>query len=173
MIREKGTNRAQFFRGQVAKYNWVDFGSSWLPSDLNAAYLWGQLQFADKINENRLETWNAYYEAFKALEENGLVELPVVPKECKHNAHMFYMKLKDLETRQDFIRYMKENDILCVFHYVPLHSAPAGLKFGRFKGKDLYTTSESDRLVRLPLYYGIAREDLDKVIHRTLDFFKR
>ncbi len=173
IIREKGTNRAQFFRGQVAKYNWVDFGSSWLPSDLNAAYLWGQLQFADKINENRLETWNAYYEAFKALEENGLVELPVVPKECKHNAHMFYMKLKDLETRQDFIRYMKENDILCVFHYVPLHSAPAGLKFGRFNGKDLYTTSESDRLVRLPLYYGIAREDLDKVIHRTLDFFKR
>lgn len=173
IIREKGTNRAQFFRGQVAKYNWVDFGSSWLPSDLNAAYLWGQLQCADKINENRLATWNAYYKAFKPLEERGLVELPFVPKECEHNAHMFYMKLKDLETRQDFIRYMKENEILCVFHYVPLHSAPAGQRFGRFNGEDRYTTSESDRLVRLPLYYGIAEEDLAKVIRCTLDYFNR
>ncbi len=171
IIREKGTNRAQFFRGQVAKYNWVDWGSSWLPSDLNAAYLWGQLQAADEINNNRLETWNAYYEAFKPLEEKGLVELPYIPKECTHNAHMFFMKLKDLESRQDYIKYMKERDILCVFHYVPLHSAPAGLKFGRFDGEDRYTTGESDRLVRLPLYYNIAKEDRDKVIRCTLEYF--
>ena len=173
IIREKGTNRAQYFRGQVAKYNWVDFGSSWLPSDLNAAYLWGQLQCADKINENRLETWNAYYKAFKSLENRGLLELPTVPEYCEHNAHMFYLKLKTLDARQDFIRYMKENDILCVFHYVPLHSAPAGQKFGRFDGEDRYTTSESDRLVRLPLYYGITKDDLDKVIRCTLEYFSR
>lgn len=172
IIREKGTNRAQFFRGQVAKYNWVDWGSSWLPSDLNAAYLWGQLQAADKINNNRLETWNAYYEAFKPLEEAGLVELPHIPQDCTHNAHMFFMKFKDLETRQDFIKYMKANDILCVFHYVPLHSAPAGLKFGRFDGDDRFTTSESDRLVRLPLYYNISKEDCNKVIRCTLEYFE-
>ncbi len=172
IIREKGTNRAQFFRGQVAKYNWVDWGSSWLPSDLNAAYLWGQLQAADKINNNRLETWNAYYEAFKPLEDAGLVELPHIPQDCTHNAHMFFMKFKDLETRQDFIKYMKANDILCVFHYVPLHSAPAGLKFGRFDGDDRFTTSESDRLVRLPLYYNISKEDCNKVIRCTLEYFE-
>lgn len=172
IIREKGTNRAQFFRGQVAKYNWVDWGSSWLPSDLNAAYLWGQLQAADEINNNRLETWNAYYEAFKPLEEAGLVELPHIPQDCTHNAHMFFMKCKDLETRQDFIKYMKANDILCVFHYVPLHSAPAGLKFGRFDGDDRFTTSESDRLVRLPLYYNISKEDCNKVIRCTLEYFE-
>ena len=172
IIREKGTNRAQFFRGQVAKYNWVDWGSSWLPSDLNAAYLWGQLQAADEINNNRLDTWEAYYKAFKPLEEAGFVELPFIPAECKHNAHMFFMKLKDLDTRQDYIRFMKEHDILCVFHYVPLHSAPAGLKFGRFDGEDRYTTSESDRLVRLPLYYNIADEDRQKVIDSTLEYFK-
>ena len=118
-----------------------------------------------------METWNAYYEAFKPLEEKGLVELPYIPKECTHNAHMFFMKLKDLERRQDYIRYMKEREILCVFHYVPLHSAPAGLKFGRFDGEDRYTTSESDRLVRLPLYYNIAKEDRDKVIRCTLEYF--
>lgn len=172
IIREKGTNRAQFFRGQVAKYNWVDWGSSWLPSDLNAAYLWGQLQAADEINNNRLETWNAYYEAFKPLEDAGLVELPHIPQDCTHNAHMFFMKFKDLETRQDFIKYMKANDILCVFHYVPLHSAPAGLKFGRFDGDDRFTTSESDRLVRLPLYYNISKEDCNKVIRCTLEYFE-
>lgn len=173
IIREKGTNRAQFFRGQVAKYNWVDWGSSWLPSDLNAAYLWGQLQAADEINNNRLETWNAYYEAFKPLEDAGLVELPHIPQDCTHNAHMFFMKFKDLETRQDFIKYMKANDILCVFHYVPLHSAPAGLKFGRFDGDDRFTTSESDRLVRLPLYYNISKEDCNKVIRCTLEYFEK
>ena len=173
IIREKGTNRAQFFRGLVAKYNWVDFGSSWLPSDLNAAYLWGQLQKADEINNDRLETWNTYYQAFKPLEDAGLVELQKIPEGRTHNAHMFFMKLKDLNTRQDYIKYMKDNDILCVFHYVPLHSAPAGIKFGRFNGEDRYTTSESDRLVRLPLYYNMSAKDRAKVIRCTLEYFNR
>lgn len=171
ILREKGTNRTQFYRGQVAKYNWIDFGDSYLQSDLNAAYLWAQLEMADEINENRLKTWNTYYTAFKPLEEKGIVTLPVIPEGCVHNAHMFYLKCKDLETRQAYIQFMKENDILCVFHYVPLHSAPAGLKFGRFAGKDEYTTAESDRLVRLPMYYRIADEDVKKIIDKTLEFF--
>lgn len=173
ILREKGTNRAQFFRGQVAKYNWVDFGDSYLQSDLNAAYLWAQLEMADQINNNRLETWNSYYEAFKPLGEKGIIELPTIPADCVHNAHMFYIKTKDLDTRQEFIKFMKDNEILCVFHYVPLHSAPAGLKFGRFNGIDEHTTSDSDRLVRLPMYYNIAKEDLDKVIEKTIEFFTR
>lgn len=171
ILREKGTNRSQFFRGQVAKYNWVDFGDSYLASDLNAAYLWAQLEMADEINENRLATWNAYREAFKPLEEKGIITLPHVPTECIHNAHMFYLKTKDLETRQAYIEFMKQNDILCVFHYVPLHSAPAGLKFGRFDGMDEHTTADSDRLVRLPMYYNIDKDDLKKVIDKTLEFF--
>lgn len=172
ILREKGTNRSQFFRGQVAKYNWVDFGDSYLQSDLNAAYLWAQLEKADEINDNRLNTWNCYNDAFKPLKAKGLIDLPVIPEGCKHNAHMYYIKLKDLETRQAFIKYMKDNEIMCTFHYVPLHSAPAGLKFGRFNGKDEYTTKESDRLVRLPMYYNIKKEDLNKVIEKTLVFFK-
>lgn len=172
ILREKGTNRAQFFRGQVAKYNWVDFGDSYLQSDLNAAYLWAQLEKADDINENRLATWNAYYEAFKPLEEKGIIKLPTIPDGCVHNAHMFYIKCKDLKTRQDFITFMKNNDILCTFHYVPLHSAPAGEKFGRFNGKDIYTTVESDRLVRLPMYYNISKNDLKIVINKVLEFFQ-
>lgn len=173
ILREKGTNRSQFFRGQVAKYNWVDFGDSYLQSDLNAAYLWAQLEVADQINENRLETWNRYYTAFKPLEEKGIVQLPIIPEGCVHNAHMFYLKTKNLETRQEYIKFMKENDILCVFHYVPLHSAPAGLKFGRFDGADENTTADSDRLVRLPMYYNIEKDDLNKVIEKTLEFFSR
>lgn len=172
ILREKGTNRAQFFRGEVAKYNWVDFGDSYLQSDLNAAYLWAQLEMADDINENRLETWNTYYTAFEELENMGVVKRPVIPKECNHNAHMFYLKTKNLETRQEYIKYMKENDIICVFHYVPLHSAPAGEKYGRFNGDDEFTTRESDRLVRLPLYYNMKEEDIDMVIERTINFFK-
>ena len=172
ILREKGTNRSQFYRGQIAKYNWVDWGSSYLPSDLNAAYLWGQLNEADKINDNRLATWNEYNKAFKPLEEKGLVELPVIPSDCVHNAHMFYIKCT-LEERTAYINFMKENDILCVFHYVPLHSAPAGLKFGRFFEEDKYTTSESDKLVRLPLYYNIDKADLEKVIAKTLEFFNK
>ncbi len=171
ILREKGTNRTQFYRGQVAKYNWVDWGSSYLPSDLNAAYLWAQLLEADKINDNRLETWNKYNKAFKPLAEKGIIELPVIPDGCVHNAHMFYIKCKDLKTRTSYIDFMKENDILCVFHYVPLHSAPAGIKFGRFYGEDKFTTSESDRLVRLPLYYNIDEKDLNFVITKTLEFF--
>lgn len=172
ILREKGTNRSQFYRGQVAKYNWVDFGDSYLQSDLNAAFLWAQLEKADEINNNRLETWNTYYKVFKPLEEKGLITLPVVPDNCVHNAHMFYIKCKNLETRQKYIEFMKKNDILCVFHYVPLHSAPAGLKFGRFDGKDEHTTPDSDRLVRLPLYYKIKKADLQKVINKTLEFFE-
>ena len=173
ILREKGTNRSKFFRGQVAKYNWVDFGDSYLQSDLNAAYLWAQLEVADEINENRLASWNRYYEAFKPLADKGILELPTVPAGCVHNAHMFYLKCKDLETRQAYIQFMKENDILCVFHYVPLHSAPAGLKFGRFVGEDEHTTPDSDRLVRLPMYYNLAEEDIQKVIDKTLEFFEQ
>lgn len=173
ILREKGTNRSQFFRGQVAKYNWVDFGDSYLQSDLNAAYLWAQLQVADEINDNRLSCWQKYWDAFQPLAEEGIVELPTIPADCIHNAHMFYIKCKDLETRQAYIRYMREQDILCVFHYVPLHSAPAGLRFGRFHGEDVYTTAESDRLVRLPLYYHLDPADQEKVIACTLRFFER
>jgi dTDP-4-amino-4,6-dideoxygalactose transaminase len=172
ILREKGTNRSKFFRGQVDKYTWVDFGDSYLPSELNAAYLWGQLCEADRINNNRLETWEAYNTAFKNLEAEGKVELPYVPKECVHNAHMYYLKCKNLEERTAFIDHMKSKDILCVFHYVPLHSAPAGLKYGSFVGKDEFTTRESDRLVRLPLYYDISESDRTKVIESVLEFFR-
>lgn len=171
ILREKGTNRSRFFRGQVAKYNWVDFGDSYLQSDLNAAYLWAQLEVADEINKNRIDTWNRYYKSFKELEAKGIVQLPYIPQNCVHNAHMFYIKTKDLNTRQQYINFMKKNDILCVFHYVPLHSAPAGLKFGRFEGIDKNTTSCSDRLVRLPMYYNLSKTDQDKVIKKTQDFF--
>lgn len=164
IIREKGTNRSRFLRGQIDKYTWVDFGDSFLPSELNAAYLWGQLIHADEINNDRLATWNAYYDAFKPLEEEGLCELPVIPNGCIHNAHMFYLKLKDLKQRTEFIQYLKEHNVLSVFHYIPLHSAPAGLKFGRFHGVDEYTTKDSNRLTRLPLYYGMTKEDRETVI---------
>lgn len=172
ILREKGTNRSQFFRGQVAKYNWVDFGDSYLQSDLNAAYLWAQLEMAEHINDNRLETWNIYYEELKCLEENGQIELPYVPDECTHNAHMFYIKCKSLDERTRFIDEMRKLGIGCVFHYVPLHSAPAGFKFGRFHGNDEYTTVDSDRLVRLPMYYNISKEDLKYIIDSVLNFYK-
>ena len=171
ILREKGTNRAKFFRGQVDKYTWVDYGSSYLPSDLNAAYLWAQLEKADEINANRLQSWNRYNEAFKKLEEEGKLELPTIPDECVHNAHMYYVKLKDLDERTDFLSYMRENDIYSVFHYIPLHSAPAGIKFGEFRGKDQYTTLESERLARLPMYYGVSEEDLSYVIKKVIDYF--
>lgn len=173
ILREKGTNRAQFYRGQVAKYNWVDFGDSYLQSDLNAAYLWAQLEMADEINNNRLDVWNTYYNAFRELKEKGIIELPTVPEGCTHNAHMFYIKCKDLNIRQKYIEFMKNNGILCVFHYVPLHSAPAGKKFGRFNGEDKYTTVESDKLVRLPLYYNMDKDDQTKVICKTIEFFEK
>lgn len=168
---EKGTNRSKFFRGQADKYTWVDFGDSYLPSDMNAAYLWAQLELADEINEDRLATWNKYYEVLKPLQEAGRIALPTVPDECVHNAHMFYIKCRDLEDRTRFISHMKNKDIQCVFHYIPLHSAPAGIKFGRFHGKEQYTTPESERLVRLPIYYHIEHQEAETVIHETLRYF--
>ena len=167
ILREKGTNRSKFFRGQIDKYTWVDVGDSYLPSELNAAYLWAQLQRADEINNNRLATWQSYFDAFKNLP----CELPTVPADCKHNGHMFYIKLKDLEERTKFIDYMKSNGVGCVFHYVPLHSAPAGKKYCRFHGEDIFTTKESERLVRLPLYYSISKDDLNFVIDTVKKFF--
>ena len=171
ILREKGTNRSKFFRGQVDKYTWVDFGDSCLPSDLNAAYLWAQLERADEINEDRLATWNAYDQAFQPLKEENGVELPVVPEGCVHNAHMYYIKCRNLEERTAFIAYMKEKGILCVFHYIPLHSAPAGIKFGHFHGEDEFTTKESERLVRLPMYYGMKVEDRQRVMEAVIGFF--
>ena len=171
ILREKGTNRARFFRGQVDKYTWVDRGDSYLPSELNAAYLWAQLLSADKINDDRIGTWNTYLKAFVPLAESGRIELQVIPDECSHNAHMFYIKLENLEKRTQFINYMKECGVNCTFHYVPLHSAPAGLKFGRFSGEDEYTTKESDRLVRLPLYYGMTENDVATVIDSAMSYF--
>ena len=172
ILREKGTNRARFFRGQIDKYTWVEYGSSYLPSDMNAAYLWAQLLEADRINEDRLATWNAYAEAFRPLAQEGKIELPTVPADCVHNAHMFYVKLRDLAQRTAFIRYLRDREISSVFHYIPLHSSPAGLKFGRFCGEDVYTTRESDRLARLPLYYGMKPEDRERVIDTVLSFFR-
>ena len=172
ILREKGTNRSKFFRGQIDKYTWVNFGSSYLPSELNAAYLWAELEIADKINEDRQRTWSLYYNGLKDLSEQERISIPVVPAECIHNAHMFYIKVKDLEERTRFISYMKEREIDCVFHYVPLHSAPAGRKFGRFNGEDQYTTKESERLVRLPMYYGMRKEDAGRVIDTIRKFYR-
>ncbi len=170
IIREKGTNRSKFFRGQIDKYTWVDAGSSYLPSELNAAYLYAQLEMADEINDARLDRWNQYYEELSELQ--GKIELPVVPEECKHNAHMFYIKAKDLEERTRLIDFMKENGVMGVFHYIPLHSSPAGEKFGRFHGEDVYTTKESERLVRLPMYYELTKEDVQKVTNVIMKFYQ-
>ena len=171
IIREKGTNRQRFFRGQVDKYTWVDSGSSYLQSDLNAAYLWAQLEKADKINENRLASWNFYYEQFEPLAREGKVELPVIPEGVEHNAHMFYIKVADLAERGALIKHLKDHDVMAVFHYIPLHSSPAGERFGRFCGEDVYTTRESDRLVRLPMYYGLKQEDLREVVDVIKEFY--
>ena len=171
ILREKGTNRARFFRGQVDKYTWVSYGSSYLPSDMNAAYLWAELEHADEINENRIASWNAYYEKLSDLAEKGFLQLPIIPSGCRHNAHMFYIKCKNLEERTELISFMKEHGVQLSFHYIPLHSSPAGQKFGRFDGEDIYTTSESDRLVRLPMYYGLSSTDLDTVCDCIHEFY--
>lgn len=171
IIREKGTNRSLFFRGMVDKYSWVDMGSSYLPSDINAAYLFRQLENADLINEDRLSTWKIYFESLKQLEDENLISLPIIPEDCTHNAHMFYIKLKDINERGKFISYLKENDILSVFHYVPLHSSKAGLEFGDFSGEDIYTTSESERLVRLPIFYKIELTEIHHIIESIKKFF--
>ncbi len=172
VLREKGTNRSKFFRGQVDKYTWVDFGDSYLPSELNAAYLWAQLERADEINDDRMDAWNAYDAAFRPLAEAGKIETPVIPEGCAHNAHMYYVKLQGLQERTAFIAYLRDHDVQSVFHYIPLHSAPAGVKYGRFHGLDQYTTKESERLTRLPLYYQISREDVAKVVRTVYAFFE-
>ena len=170
IIREKGTNRSQFFRGMVDKYSWVDIGSSYLPSELQAAYLWGQLEKAEAINADRLKSWLAYRDKLGPLAAAGVIELPVVPETCQHNAHMFYLKVKDLEERTALLDLFKQHVIWAVFHYVPLHSAPAGLKYGRFSGRDIHTTSQSERLIRLPLYYGITTEEIDTVCEKITEW---
>lgn len=171
IIREKGTDRSKYFRGQVDKYTWQNYGSSYLPSDMNAAYLYAQLEMADEINDFRLARWNQYMEGLTPLKERGILELPVVPKECKHNAHMFYIKTKDIKERTELISALGKDGILSAFHYVPLHTAPAGQKFGRFHGEDVYTTKESERLTRLPLYYGLKEEEADFVIKKVKEFY--
>ncbi len=172
IIREKGTNRSRFFRGQVDKYTWVNKGSSYLPSDINAAYLYAQLEMAEEINNRRLWIWNQYYSGLKNLQEKNEIELQVIPDGCKHNAHMFYLKAKDLQERTELIGFLKENEIQAVFHYIPLHSAPAGKQYGRFHGEDVYTTKESERLVRLPLYYGLEDEKVEYIIEKINEFYK-
>lgn len=171
ILREKGTNRSKFFRGQVDKYTWVDYGSSYLPSDLNAAYLYSQLECADEINADRLATWGSYERALRPLEERGLLRLPVVPEGCVHNAHLFRIMVADLDERTRLIAYLRERGIMATFHYVPLHSAPAGQRFGRFAGADVATTAESNRLIRLPLYYGLAAQDVEAVVDAVFAFF--
>ena len=171
IIREKGTNRSRFLRGQVDKYTWVEPGSSYLPSELNAAHLLAQLEVADQVNQDRLNSWNYYAERLAPLEQQGKLTFLHVPEECAHNAHMFAVRLKDLEERTAFISYLSDHGVQTVFHYVPLHSAPAGMAHGRFHGEDVYTTAESNRLTRLPMYYGLTREDQDKVIEAIFGFF--
>lgn len=172
IIREKGTNRAKFFRGQIDKYTWVDAGSSYLPGDLNAAYLMAQFDSAKQIFEDRMRSWNLYYELLKPLEEQGKLGLPHIPEGCEHNAHMFYIKAKDLEERTALIGYLKEQDIQSVFHYIPLHSAPAGERFGRFHGEDVYTTKESERLARLPMFYGLLEDQVRYIADKVTEFYR-
>lgn len=172
ILREKGTNRSKFFRGQIDKYTWVNYGSSYLPSDMNAAYLYAQLEKAEEINDYRLNIWNQYYKGLLELETQGKIVLPVIPEGCVHNAHMFYVKAKDLEERTALIQYLKEQGIQAVFHYIPLHSAPAGKKYGEFRGEDVYTTSESERLMRLPLYYGLKNNEVAYIIEKVKEFYK-
>jgi len=172
IYREKGTDRSKYYRGQVDKYRWQDYGSSYLPSELNAAYLWAQLEQAESITNNRLQSWSHYWDRLLHLKEEGKIEFPTIPDHCKHNAHMFYIKLTDMEQRTKFIQHMKDKDILTVFHYIPLHSAPAGIKYCRFHGVDKYTTKESERLVRLPLYYGLKEEQIDYICDEVEEFFK-
>lgn len=172
IIREKGTNRTKFFRGQIDKYTWVDLGSSYLQSELNCAYLYAQIENPDIINNDRLKSWNTYYELLTPLKEKDCIDLPIVPEGCVHNAHMFYIKTKDLEERSKLIAFLKENGIGAVFHYIPLHSSPAGQQFGRFYGEDKYTTKESERLLRLPMYYGLEKNDIEYVVSKIKEFYE-
>lgn len=171
IIREKGTNRSKFFRGQIDKYTWVEAGSSYLPSDMNAAYLWAQLEKAEEINNNRLASWNRYYELLSPLAEAKKIELPFIPEHCTHNAHMFYIKTRDLKERTSLISYLKENGVSAVFHYIPLHTSPAGIKYGRFHGEDVFTTKESERLLRLPMYFNMKEEDISYICNLICNFY--
>lgn len=171
ILREKGTNRSKFFRGQIDKYTWVGYGSSYLPSDMNAAYLYAQLLEMDKINDKRRQIFDYYYEHLAVLEEKGYLARPYVPDYAVHNGHMFYVRVKDLKTRTDLIRYMKEKGVLCVFHYIPLHSAPAGKQYGTFHGEDVYTTKESECLMRLPMYYSLSMDDVKYVTDCLLEYY--
>lgn len=171
IIREKGTNRSKYYRGQIDKYTWMNHGSSYLPSDMNAAYLYAQLEIADEINNARLAAWDRYYDNLKPLADAGKIELPVIPEGCVHNAHMFYIKSKDIEERTKLKAYLAESQILAVFHYIPLHTAPAGVRFGRFHGEDKYTTRESERLLRLPMYYGLMLEQVDYICDKVKEFY--
>lgn len=173
IIREKGTDRAKFFRGQIDKYTWVDAGSSYLPGDINAAYLMAQLDQADMILDDRMRSWNLYEELLRPLSDQGKIELPFIPDGCRHNAHMFYIKAKDLQERTELIAYLRKHEIQSVFHYIPLHSAPAGKRFGRFHGEDIYTTRESERLLRLPMFYGLKEEQVRYITEQIIDFYKQ
>ena len=170
ILREKGTDRSKFFRGQVDKYRWIDYGSSYLPSEMNAAYLYAQLEKSEEINRKRRKIYDFYHENLKPLEEKGYIKRPFVPEEAEHNAHMYYLKVKDLETRTRLISYLREHKIYSAFHYIPLHSSPAGQKFGRFHGEDRYTTKESERLLRLPMFYNLSMEDVEYITDTILAF---
>ncbi|MGI2945980.1 dTDP-4-amino-4,6-dideoxygalactose transaminase [Vibrio diabolicus] len=171
ILREKGTDRSKFKRGMVDKYTWIDLGSSLLPSELQAAYLWGQMEVAEKINENRLVSWNRYYKLLSELSQQGKIALPSMPEGCQHNAHMFYIKVADIEERTDLINFLKQKEIISVFHYVPLHSAPAGERFSRFSGEDNFTTQESEKIIRLPLWYGMEEHKVDAVAGAIESYF--
>lgn len=172
IIREKGTDRSRFFRGEIGKYTWVDAGSSYLPSELNAAYLYAQLEMVDRIIEDRMHTWQVYRDNLREIAEEGYIELPHIPDECTHNAHMFYIKTKDIQERTRLLAFLKERGVGAVFHYIPLHTSAAGRKYGRFSGEDVFTTKESERLLRLPLYYGMSDEKYE-VIERVREFYKK
>lgn len=172
IIREKGTDRSKFIRGQIDKYTWVEQGSSYLPSDMNAAYLYAQLEMADQINQDRLHSWDLYYNGLQSLARSGYIQLPEIPENCEHNAHMFYIKTRDIQQRQALIQFLKDLGIMTVFHYIPLHSAPAGIQLGRFHGEDRFTTKESERLLRLPLYYGLSEQDNALVCEAIQRFYK-
>lgn len=171
IIREKGTNRSKFIRGQIDKYTWINLGSSYLPSDMNAAYLYAQLELAEEITAARMACWERYYDNLYPLAQTGRIELPTVPEGCVHNAHMFYIKAADIEERTALIDYLKERGVHSVFHYIPLHTAPAGLKYGRFHGEDKYTTRESERLLRLPMFYRLTLEQVDGICGHVKDFY--
>jgi dTDP-4-amino-4,6-dideoxygalactose transaminase len=171
IIREKGTNRSQFFRGMVDKYSWVDVGSSYLLSDLQASFLWGQLEKSEEVNQNRLEIWSKYRKALSSLVKSGKISFPYVPASCIHNGHMFYIKVCNIDERSDLLRYLNSKGVNAVFHYVPLHSAIAGEKYSRFHGEDIYTTRDSERLIRLPLWYGMTEGETDTVVKMLLEYF--